>query len=740
MVAIAPVEQDSRDRARPRLAGRLVASGGVLVAACLAYLLAPGHPLGFLGGLPLGWESLALVGVLLCSWFGLGVPRSTRRVGILAWLVIAATVLKGLLTWQAPAYGLAASYFSDDRLAGTPERSTELGGTAAASFTRVEPGAGPDVNLHFFNDVERFNYYDGDGPDRNALPFAVRWEGWLHVPADGDYPLALTASGDAAVFLDERALLTVTGRGGQRLDRVTLPLAAGAHPIRVTLVHPGGAEPVMRLDADFGAGLAPLRPPYVTTSAAATAWLGRDAVATLAARALDAAFALFVLGLIVGLAVGRVRQIKALPGRRLALAERPLLGLMLVAILAHALVTTAGLYRQTVILEGGQDWLTYESYARDILLNGPLMTLGESLGDGKPFFFQPFYPYYLALMHALTGEGLWGPIVLQLVGLGVAGVILYYLAKRLFGAPAAVAALGLYLVLRSTQLDWVARKLLSENLYFVVLLASILLLLRYVDERRLRDLVGAGLLFGVASITRGPTLLYVPMAAGLMVLLLRRSGVAWRNALTAFMLLGAVTAAVAALVPLRNYVVSGRPALVATNGGATLLLAHTPTEKVSLRGIDRHPLYNRLKLDRPTREVVEFIRQDPAGYAATLVPLGLYSLGIPNGIEGAGVIAPDILALTVLYLGALVWLPAARTLRAAPLHAFVLLHLAIMMTFLPYVYGYRQVLPMQLLMLLFGGALLAHLVGRIAARRNGRLGQLPTQVPRAGADPISTTT
>jgi hypothetical protein len=309
-----------------------------------------------------------------------------------------------------------------------------------------------------------------------------------------------------------------------------------------------------------------------------------------------------------------------------------------------------------------------------------------------------------------------------------------------------VAALGLFLVLRATQLDWVARKLLSENLYFVVLPTALLLLLRYVDERRARDLVGAGLLFGVASITRAPTLMYVPLAAGLMVLVLRRRGVAWRSALTAFVLLGVLTAAVAALVPLRNYVVAGRPALVASNGGATLLLAHTPTEKVSLRGIDRDPLYNWLKLDRPTREVVEFVRQDPAGYAATLVPLALYSIGVSGAIEGTGEVAPDILALTALYLAALVLLPGARTLRAAPLHAFILLHLAIMMTFLPYVYGYRQVLPMQLLMLPFCGALLADLAGRALAWRGGRAGVHPplveqdAQVPRAGADPISTTT
>jgi hypothetical protein len=174
---------------------------------------------------------------------------------------------------------------------------------------------------------------------------------------------------------------------------------------------------------------------------------------------------------------------------------------------------------------------------------------------------------------------------------------------------------------------------------------------------------------------------------------------------------------VAALVPIRNYVVSGRPALVASNGGATLLLAHQPSARVRLAGVDRDPLYNALKLDRATREVVEFARQDPVGYVWTLVPLGLYSVGVSGFVEGNPAIAPDVLLVTGLYVLAVILLPAARTLRALPLHLFVIIHLAIMMTFLPYVYGYRQVLPMQVLMLVFDGALLARWTCWLVARR-----------------------
>src|SRR5205085_8585369 len=136
---------------------------------------------------------------------------------------------------------------------------------------------------------------------------------------------------------------------------------------------------------------------------------------------------------------------------------------------------------------------------------------------------------------------------------------------------AGVAVLGLFAILALSQLDWVARKLLSENLYFVVLPAAVLLIVRAIDERRLREVVWAGLLLGLASITRAPTLLYVPWVAIVVAHAWWRAEHSIRRALLAFVLLGALTASVAALVPIRNYVVSGRPALVATNGGATLL-------------------------------------------------------------------------------------------------------------------------------------------------------------------------
>ncbi|MFN8632486.1 MAG: glycosyltransferase family 39 protein [Chloroflexota bacterium] len=636
------------------------------------------------------------------------IASTAARVSLLATILPLLLALKVALWAVAPTYGLAATYYPRARIGGTPEQSTEF---RSAPYTRIERSPGqPGFALHFFNDVERFNYYEPPDPSRYSLPFAVRYEGYTYLdPATGPSTLELTAQGVAVLALDGVPFLTVGRRDAEQTERAPFQPASPSTPVQLDYLYQGSGTPSLRADA----GVLTVEP--VSADA-----LARDRVLGWLATVLD----LLVLAGLVGaggVAVWRrLRLVLGLPARRWQLLERPLLASLLLVVLAYALVTSRGLAGRAVILEGGQDWLTYESYSRDILLNGPLMTLGEPLGKGKPYFFQPFYPYYLAAMHWLTGEGLWGPVALQLLGVGVAGVLVYYLGKRLFGMRAGLLALTLYLVLGLSQLDWIARKLLSENLYFILLPAAMLLLVRAIDERRLVDVVWAGLLFGIAAITRAPTLLVVPGAALILALAWRRASDPWRRALTAFVLLGLCTASVAALVPLRNYVVSGRPALVATNGGSTLLLAHQPTDRVRLSGIDRDPLYNALKLDRPTREVVEFARQDPAGYLWTLVPLGLYAVGISNGIEGSGLVAPDVLTITALYVLAVILVPATRALRTWPLHLFVLIHLAIMMTFLPYVYGYRQVLPMQLLMLPFDGALLARLFVSLAGRRGER--------------------
>jgi len=620
-------------------------------------------------------------------------------------------VLKIGLSLGAVEPGAVGSYFGRARLDGQPERSSDFRSLSQTRIDQVLTFEGDELPLHFLNDNDRFNFYQPGQPDRRFLPVAASWQGWLVAPDTRPYRLWLSSSGEARLWIDGTAALQVDGGGRVAADAQPVQLAAGPHELQLEYVRRAGQPITLARDWDFSGAREPVAAPYLSTAPISAERLGIERWRSSAATIVD-----LLARAVLTIDVGRLAWRSFRAGQPGAQLERVWLSLLGGAVSTFAVISSLPLVGRTQILEGGQDWLTYEYYARDILLNGPLMTLGKALGQGRAYVFQPLYPYYLAGIHGLFGEGPFGPQAAQIAGLGLAGLLTWYLARELYDRTAAWTSLVLYGLLLVTQLESVARRLLSENLYFGVLPAALLLCVLAVKRRSWRFTVLAGLLLGIACLTRAPTLLPLPIAA---VLLGRAIG--WRHGAA---LVGA-TLLLMSLVPVRNYVVSGRPALVATNAGATLLLAHTPTPTVRLARIDENPVYNRLGLDRPTREVLEFVRQDPLGYAATLVPLGLYTLGFSGAIDGSSDLAPELLFLAVLYVLVVMSFRGARDLPSGFLHAFVASHFLVMITFLPYVYGYRQVLPLYLAMLPVCGYGLVQ-VGQLLLRLGGaRTRRLP---------------
>ena len=690
--------------------------------AALAYVLAPGHPLAWLTGIPLRPLSLAsavLVCVSVFAFWPLASRLPTRALVVFTVLFAAFTTVKVTLALVAPQYGLPGWYYANGRFQGAHERSSEFPRETATRRDRELDFGGDEFPVYFLNDSQRFNFFGAEAERRRNLPFSVRWQGTLYVPSDGQYRFWLTASGPSNLALDGQQVAAVDAEG-RGTTSVVVPLTEGSHHLNVTYARRPPRSGDLKVEWELGGRRQPLAVPYLLAEPTESSAWNRDRSLVLAARGLDIVF-LTSLGLAVaGLLATLVTRVTRAGTERWRLLQRPLLGLFLLVIFTHAALPRLDRVEKMSLLGGGQDWLTHETLARDILLNGPLMTSGKPLGEGRPYYAQPFYPYALAAMHWLTGEDQFGPTVLQLFGLGVAGVLLYFLAKRLFGTPAALGTLALFIGLRTWQLDWVARRLLSENVYFVVLPAALLLLLRYVDERRGRDLVLAGLVLGLAVVTRGPTLLFVPAALVLVAMALRRDGAPVRNVLGAGALLVVSMLPVVALVPLRNLVVSGQPALVAASGGVNLEKMHRPTPKVRMNEANRR-WYAAYVQDIPTREVLEFIQQDPLGYAATCVPLVLYTLGYGAAVEESAItVWPDLIILNVLYLGAIVVSRRARTVRAGFLHAFIAVHFLTMVLFSPYDYDNRLVLPMYLPITVFAGFALAGLASWVAARLDER--------------------
>ena len=666
------------------------------VAAALIYLALPGHPLGWLSGLPLRPLGLAALVALALVLFAASPLARISRALPLFWLFTALATFKLAIAVAAPPYGLEASYYVKSEGSAVPERSTEFPTLAATRLDRELSFEADRFPLYFFNDNVRFNFYREDEPDRASLPFSAHWSGLLEIPAEGEYRFWLTVLGSARLSLPDVAPLSVQSSDQPQTAEQRLFLPRAARPIELDYARRAGQPARLVVEWDPQGRRSVLAAPFIQARSSLTP-------PSLAKPLLWFSHLLDLLFL-VGL--GALSAL-LLRHRRATGLERPGLAIVMAVVFAYAALSSLDLHGRVVLLDGGADWLTYETYARDILLNGPLMTLGKALGKGRSFYFQPFYPYALAAAHWLTGEDLYGVIVLQVFGLCITAALSYGLARRLFGWPSGLLALGLILgVLGPLHLEWIARHLLSENVYFWMLPATALLLLQLAERPGRRLAVVAGAFLGLGCITRAPTLLWAPPALAVTCRLLRG-----RRAYAGLAALACV--AVVSLVPLRNFVVSGQPSLVATNGMATMELAHPLTPLVDLRGDQRYPIYRALRLDPAVIHLVEFIRQDPKGYAATLVPLGLYALGLPSTLEDEAPVRWELVSLVALYLLSLAN-PAARRPATWLLHSFIWLHLLVMMVFLPNVYGYRQVLPMYVLMAVFAGNALASFVGQIS--------------------------
>lgn len=664
----------------------------------LLYLLLPGHPLGRLDGLP--WDNLELglaLVVTLTAWCGV---RPSARLGrVFGAILLGACLLKLVLAGAALPYGLVAAYRTSADPSQPPERSTEW---RLPEATRVDPVidfAGDRFPLHFFNDL-RFNYYKPSQPRRDLLPFSVTWRGYLDIPAAGEYCFTLQANGGASLALAGLPTATIQRANHVEAREVCGALERGPAPLTVQYTRQEGSVPRVALLAGRTEEGVPLAADRLFRAPVAPEAAARDRALGGLAQELDATFIL-ACGALVVAAVRRRLLAAGLP-RTVAAWERPLLALAVLGALLEGLAVHRHFAGRTPLLSGGNDWLAYESFARDILLNGPLMTGGKPLGEGEPYYYQPLYAYFLAGLHLLLGESVYGVLLAQYVLVALAGVLTYLLARELFGRRAAVGAFALFWILRYLIFNQVAGLLLSENLVAVLVPASLLALVRW--ERAAGPppkgaswhspaLIGGGVLLGLAILTRSTPLLFLPPALLVIALAARRAYGGWRPALASAGVLLVATLAVFSLAPLRNQLVAGRPVLLPESATTNIDLVHRPTAKVDLSKIDRNPLYNRLGLDQRTREVLEFIRQDPLGYAATLVPMGLYALGITGPALGTPQVQYELVALSALYAGGSLLAPA----RARPvwlLHAFILTHFLQMMVFMSHQYGFRLPLPM----------------------------------------------
>lgn len=600
-----------------------------------AFVLLPIDGWGFLDGVPLGTlDAVILFGI----WWA-------RRRLASNWIVVAALVLKMAAAPLLLPRGFSASYFANESFALPLERSVEYRGEDA---TRVDRRLAfgregvPDLPLFFFDDFRRFNFYQRGEPRRYELPFSVVWEGYAWVE-EGER---------ARTFYLEASAM----HASLELDGATvLELTPGAGAVSTTQLYPKGwRHVVVRASAgpaasrDFEAGSADRAfgaEPVYRAPASRTAMVV-DRLIRVASHAID-------LLLLVTLAW-------AVAG---AVARPSWMSVASVLAMGEALWFAAPAAGRLILQPGGDDSLTYQTYARDIVMNGPLMLLGAPVGQAEPFYYQPLYSYFLAVVHLLFGDDLFGLYLLQRLSLAIVAGCTWWTARTLYGHRAGRAAIVAGILFLYGWVDPWARTLWTEVLFVALTSGWTCLLIRLAapDAGR-QTAIAAGLVGGAAVLTRSTLLLAFAVVIPLLIFARRRI----RHSASPVLVMLMIAAAVISLATIRNWIASGRAVPITTSFGINLYLGNSPPARLPVHA--DHQIYRWIDADENTQQVIEYGLHEPRDFAANLRNKTLYAFGVFEPLVPAAGYSPVlILTWMAAMLGAAVAVKTPPPATLAPL-------------------------------------------------------------------------
>jgi hypothetical protein len=337
-------------------------------------------------------------------------------------------------------------------------------------------------------------------------------------------------------------------------------------------------------------------------------------------------------------------------------------------------------------LTAGDDWLGFESRARNILEQGFLMPLHQPIGEGVPYYYHPFYSYVLALVHAVTGESLFGPIFVHFLLLAATAIVIFPMVRAVFGVVPALCGVGALVAL--FELDFVRYytvTLLSENLYVFTVTCCLAAFARWSASGRTAWLVQAGLWGGISAATRPVMMVFLPLAIAV------ATWLAWHRReprrLRAPLILGASWMACVLPFTVRNWIVSRQLVLLSSGQGGAVIVHAVPPP------LDPAPYLDAYQAGATTIGVLwRLLADHPAEVAALQFKKLGFTLGMVHWFDGYRP-HPEMVAVTILYISMMF---ASRSMRHPglwPVHAFVGSHWASMLLTSPWNYGYRLILP-----------------------------------------------
>jgi 4-amino-4-deoxy-L-arabinose transferase-like glycosyltransferase len=653
----------------------------------LAYLVIPIEGWGLFSGRPLGGAGAVALAIVCWLWW----VRRSLPVPLLAVAALVAKIALGAAL-LAPR-GFDARYYANASFAEPLERSTE---PAGPSFTRTDRrlcfagGCDADLPVYFLNDNRRFNFYLPTEPSRESLPVSAIWEGWLRVPRTGLWRLyARNPGGQVEMSVGDQFSVKIPPSPAGWVGYPTL--TAGLTRVRISLSIPQGGS------REFAAGWTvdgreePFDESSVLRDPVSRVRLAADWVVRAGSMAFDFVLSALLFGAVLGALRSAWRGLTASPGIRDALA------IGWAAVIVDGLLFAWPRLHRMITLSGGDDWLTYETRARDIALNSIWMLNGMTVGQGTPFFEMPFYPYFLAATHWLFGDDLYGAFLLQRVLLGGAVVALWRLTAALFGERVGGAGLVAALVIVYEKVAPRSGMLLTETLFvpLVCILAFLLVRLARSEQPSWRLAAAAGAVGGLATLTRSTLMMGWPPALLLTLISLRPS----KRAFKTVALLVVVLMAVISMATIRNWVVARKFVLINAYGSFNLFLANVPQGEIPVPA-EHKAEYDRWHLDRHLQMVVEHARQSPGVFFERFRRRAAYAFGAFDD-PGRSVFYTAIWVIALLGLLCLArppsWVPRAGPASLIPL-SLAVMHMAVLIMTFVSVYGDRLLLTFYVLL------------------------------------------
>ena len=667
----------------------------------ILYFLVPSEG-GVVHGIPAG--RIEAIGLLLVIWIA---AHRVRLIG--SWAAAAVAIAAVIASAAVPGDpGLNARYFATASAGGTHERSIE---NRDGRFTRIDDRIDfvrddRDFHLAFFNDHTRFNFMRPGEPDRRALEFAVAWTGWFW--ADGAETFYVHApKASAQVSIDTQSVFSTTPASAE--ESRELQLNPGWHRLHITFSSPYGAP------REFSAGVirSGMHQPFDRTMVRSERADQRQRVAarvlTTGKTIADLIALAWLGGLATLLLLGRLGEV----WQRRQPVHEAVIALFVAGGAIEALRFAWPWTDRFRNMIAGDDPMTYEGYARDILFNGILMDGGLPAGQGQPFYYQAFYPYFLAATHAVFGEGFFGALFLQRLFVALTAVALTGIAIKLRGETVWPFALLVSALFTYWKLAPIAADMLNESLYVPLLAAWTAALVETCRRPSTRQAALAGVLGGLAAITRSTSLLSWFVVWPFAFFELR--GTAGRAKVITT--LAACSLGVFSLITIRNAIVSHTFAPASTELGITLLGGNQPPPGLVLDASPRKAFYDRFGVDGYTVEVLEYAIAAPGTFMANMGQKALFALGFYEPYAPGWGHSPVYIAVWTSAVYGLIALlrhnSGHKLLAAIPLAIAITQYVAVVIV---YPKGERLILPVHTVLVPYAGIAAYEIWTRVAAR------------------------